>query len=524
METQANQHPKGLTILSLVCGAERFSYYGTRAILILFLVSAFFSRSFSSELYGSFTGLVYLMPLLGGYIADRYWGNRRSVLVGGLLMALGHFSLFFSAATVKQSIFFEGGPIDASINNTIPEILLIAGLFFLVMGNGFFKAPLSSMVGQLYPEQDSRLDAAYSIFYSFINAGAFFSPLFCGLFEGDWSDPTRFRWAFLIAGCVMLLSVTLFLWKQSQLLGPDGQPIGQSPNREVQTVTEMEEKTTQGYGIGRILLCTMVAVAMLALFGLSAKSITDGINAVVYTASLVIPLAIILDKNLTYRERIRIIVVYIIVAFSVAFWSVYEQAGCSLTLLVKDNVDCGIGGWQVPASWFQSVNPIIVVLFAPAMAWMWRLMGKNEPTSIMKQAIGLILLSLGYAVIFFGVRDISDTIKISMLWVIAMYFFHSIGELWLSPVGMSLVQKLSPARLGSLMMGLWLCSSATSNIFAGQLSSLYPEAGQPAHQLLGFTISSMSDFFLIMVIIPGLAGILLACLTPVLNRMAETDH
>ena len=266
-----------------------------------------------------------------------------------------------------------------------------------------------------------------------------------------------------------------------------------------------------------------LSIPLWILFTYHATEITDYISGFVYVASIVIPVVIISDKGLTRTERLRLGAIYIIVAFSIAFWACFEQAGISLAYLAKDNIDCSVMGWKMPSSWFQSVNPICVILFAPIMAFVWKWLNQHgwEPSSFMKQAIGLILMSLGYIVIMIGTEGMNPTTRISMFWLIALYALHSFGELALSPIGMSLVSKLSPARLGSLLMGVWFLSSASSNIFAGYLSTLYPETGAAPKVLLGYHIETINDFFLIFVIIAALAGIFLALLSPLLKKMTQ---
>ena len=514
-------HPKGLYIISLTSVAERFSYYGMRAVLCLFMASALFSQTTTVEIYGSFCGLVYLTPLLGGYIADRYWGGRRSILIGGIIMAIGHFLLFFSGATVQQSIFVENGEITQSVDNLIPKIFLLSGLAFLVIGNGLFKPTLSSIVGDLYSPSDQRKDAAYTIFYMGINLGALVAPVVCGLFEGDWTNPGTFKWSFLIAGIVMLLSVLQFMLMNHRITGPDGRVIGLAPSGSAKDAA-MQSETSNMTFVSKV-LCFTIGVVLIGLFGARATSVSDWIAAVVYTFSIVVPLAIILDKSLTNVERMRIVVIYVIVAFGITFWACFEQAGAALTLFAKTNVDRSIGGWIMPSSWLQSVNPICVVLFAPIMVWIWNRLSSysKEPSSVMKQSIGLLALSFGYIIMVYATRGMSSTTKISMMWIILMYWFHSMGELALSPIGMSLVNKLSPTRLASLMMGVWFLSSASANIFAGKLSTLLPQFGQTASQFLGFSIYSFSDFFLVFAVLSGVAGVIIAMLTPVLRKMSK---
>lgn len=521
MKTSKN-HPTGLYLLSLTCVGERFSYYGMRALLSLFLISALFSKETTSLLYGSFTALVYLMPLLGAYISNRYFGNVRSILIGGLTMAVGHFMLFLSAAFVEQSIFKEGGIISSVVNNLPSQILLLAGLTFLTIGNGLFKTQIASMVGDLYERDDNRTESAYTLFYMGVNLGAFFAPIVCGIFESDWQNPTRFRWAFLIACIVMLLSVLVFLINKNKIKGPNGERIGGLP---VIPKNKKEEVHTP-IPVGRYLATTVTFIAMFAVFSIGAENFSDYISAAVFTSSIIIPFIVIIDKSLTRTERLRIGVIYIMVAFCIAFFAAYEQAGVSLTFLADGYADRTIGNWEMPSSWLQSINPVCVIFFAPLMTIMWRFLGKIgiEPSAIGKQAIGLILLSLGFAVIVYATDGLEGSSHISMFWLVAMYAMHSIGELASQPVGMSMVKRLSPARLSVMMMGIWYLSSASANIFAGKLSALYPEPGKEASQIFGYTISSISDFFLIFVIIAGIAGIILLCLAPWFNKIINTNE
>ncbi|MBQ7527218.1 MAG: peptide MFS transporter [Bacteroidaceae bacterium] len=518
-----SNHPKGLYVLSLTTVGERFSYYGMRALLSLYIICALFDKDTASQIYGSFTGLVYLTPLLGGYIADRYWGNSRSIITGGFLMAIGHFLLFLSALFVNQSLLSQGGVIDASVNNDTSKILLFAGLAFLVFGNGFFKPAISTMVGDLYEPNDQRKDSAFTIYYMGINLGALIAPLICGIFEGDWSHPNRFMWAFLIASIVMVLSVAMFMYKKKACEREDGRsttenlhPVHEASEHEITNKEKNISVTKTGLSIvGSFLL--------VVLFASEATSFNDYISAIVYAVSIVIPILIITDRNLSWKEKSRIGVIYITVAFSIAFWAAYEQAGISLTFLAKEHVDCNLFGWTMPSSWFQSVNPVCVVAFAPVLVLFWGKLAKRglEPSSVTKQAIGLILLSLGYIVIMFGADDMEASTRISMFWLIALYAIHSLGELALSPIGMSMVNKLSPARFSGLLMGVWFLSSAAANILAGELSTLYPEVGKPAKYIMGFEVSTMNDFFLVFVVMSGLAGILLLCLSPMLKKMMK---
>lgn len=520
-------HPRGLTLLFFTEMWERVSYYGMRAIFTLYMIQALaMSKKEASEIYGSYTGLVYLTPLIGGYVADRYWGNRKSILFGGLLMALGQLLMFFSATNYQ----------DKAI--AIP--LMWAGLIGLMVGNGFFKPNISSMVGQLYPEGDRRKDAAFTIFYIGINLGAFIGPLLCGGL-GQTGNPGDFKWGFLAASIGMVIGTVLFqLDKNKYVVAPDGRQIGTVPNKALLE----SDATNEGMGMKQIGIG--VALFLASALGFHYAMGVDWIGALIYGACVGMPLMVITDPGLSKIERDRIIVIFAAAFFVIFFWACFEQAGASLTFFADEQTNrtiatpisswmvhivsagllgvlywafngirrqfsgidgvsgilylfiLGAAGWLVksnigilsagqssvsigtiPASFFQSVNALAIVLLAPVLAalWVWLQKNKAEPNSLVKQSIGLIFVALGYVVIAIGVKGVGFSDKISMWWLIALYVIHTIGELCLSPIGLSLVSKLSPMRLVSLLFGVWFLSNACANKAAGQLSALYPPAG-----------------------------------------------
>jgi POT family proton-dependent oligopeptide transporter len=454
-------HPKGLYLLFVTEMWERFSYYGMRAIFVLYLVKALMmTDSAASSLYGSYTGLVYLTPLIGGYIADRCWGNRRSIIVGSILMAIGQFTMFFSGAMHAQSL-------------TSATLLMYIGLGSLIAGNGLFKPNISSMVGQLYPKGDKRVDSAFTIFYMGINAGALLAPLVCGTL-GDTGNPDDFKWGFLAAGCGMLLSLAIFLlFKQRHLVTPEGEPIGMAPKKH----------------------CDAAG------------------NAIKHAP-------------LTRIEIERLAVILIVSGFVIFFWSAFEQAGASLTFFAEEQTNRNLLGFVIPASYFQSINPVTILLFAPVFAWIWSKLGNRgmEPSSPAKMALGLLFLALGYLVIAFGVQGLQPGVKVSMMWLVSLYMVHTFGELSLSPIGLSLVVKLSPARFTSLMMGIWFLSNSAANKFAGTLSALYPEPGKPAPIFLGHAINNLHDFFMLFVMMAGTASLILFVLSLKLKKMMHLEE
>lgn len=440
-----SKHPKGLYLIFATSTAERFSYYGMRAIFILFLTQALlFDKEHAASIYGSYTGLVYLTPLIGGYIADKYWGIRRSVFWGAIMMALGQFLMFFSASML-----------DAV---QLSHWLMYGGLTFLILGNGCFKPTVSSLVGQLYEPGDRRLDSAYTIFYMGVNVGSFLAPLVCGYF-GETGNPNDFKWGFLIAAIVTVFTVILFeTQKNKYLIGPDGKQLGIIPDAKKEqpqaTKTTAQSTTHNSKKKRNYLLLGVLTIALAVFFYWCFGN--DWISIGIFTACIVFPVSILLEGSLTKIERDRIFVIYIIAFFVIFFWAAYEQAGASLTLFASEQTDRVIFGWEMPASWIQSFNPFFVVILAAIMPGVWGFLNKRgmEPASPTKQAIGLLLLSLGYLVICFAVKDVQPGVKVSLIWLTGLYFIHTMGEIALSPIGLSMVNKLTPIRFASLMMGI----------------------------------------------------------------------
>jgi len=446
---------------------ERFSYYGMRAILSLYMIqSLLYNTAFTSTIYGYYTGLVYLTPLLGGYIADRYWGNRKSIVTGGILMALGQFSLAFSSylytppnASYAYSYFLFSNQ----------EIFFLIGLFLLVIGNGFFKPNISTMVGSLYSKNDERRDSAFTIFYMGINVGALLSPLIVGGL-GNTGNPSDFMYGFIAAGIGMIIGLIIFIIsKNKYLVTPEGESVGKLPSHLI----ESHENC---------------------------------------------------DGPLTKIEKQRIMVIFTLAFFVIFFWASFEQAGISLTFFADQSVDRVISSlnYTIPASWFQSINPLFILLIAPIFATMWPKLRKKglEPSIPLKMAIGLILLSVGFMILLPAARMIdAGSSSVSPLYLVGVYFMMTLGELCISPIGLSMVSKLSPLRFSCLMMGVWFLSSAASNIIAGLLSSLYPEPGMPIPTLLGIQIAGYSSFFMIFIIMSALAALFLIIISKKLSKM-----
>ena len=453
-------HPPGLYVLFATEFWERFSYYGMRAIFALYMTKMLLlSKGAASNIYGSYTGLVYLTPLIGGYVADRFWGNRKSIFVGGTLMALGQFLMFFSAS------FSHSADKSAAVS------FMWAGLTFLIFGNGFFKPNISTMVGQLYKDSDSRKDSAYTIFYMGINAGAFIAPLICG-FLGENVD---FKWGFLSAGVGMLVSMLIFyIYKNRYVIAPDGRQLGVGPNRAMDADTNETAKSGGGFSQQQLIILIGGIAAMFSILYFGAG--VDIWGSLIYGMTLVGPFVIITDKSLTKIEKDRLWVIILIMIFVIFFWMCFEQAGASLTFFASEQTNRKIFGWEMPASYFQSFNAGFIVILAPIISAIWVRLAKkgHNVAAPYKQSLGLLLLSAGFLFIAFGAKNIPAA-GASIVFLTGLYFLHTIGELFLSPIGLSMVNKLTPGRFTSLMMGIWFLAIATGNKLAGTMSGLYPE-------------------------------------------------
>jgi POT family proton-dependent oligopeptide transporter len=500
VEVNTKGHPKGLFLLFFTEMWERFSYYGMRAIFVLFMTKMLLmSNKDASNIYGSYTGLVYLTPLLGGYLSDRYLGNRRSIITGGVLMAIGQFLMFFSASTT-------GGPAIT---------MMWAALTFLIIGNGFFKPNISTMVGQLYPKGDSRVDGAFTIFYMGINLGAFFSPLVCGTL----AENVDYKWGFFAAGIGMIVGLITFLVSKDKLLkNYEGKAIG------------MPVKKLDATAIGMIGGSIALIFFLLNFKGLFHLDI-DPIGWLIYGAMIAMPIIILSDKSLNKEEKSRIWVIFILAFFVIFFWSAFEQAGASLTIFADQQTDRRIGSYNMPASYFQSVNPLAIIVLAPLFTVLWSMLSKRnlEPASPRKMGFGLLLLCLGYIVIAIAVKGVDSSVKISMWWLIALYLLHTMGELCLSPIGLSMVSKLAPLRFASLLMGTWFLANAAANKLAGTLSALIPPgAGEAASNaagpvvypsIVGYQITNLYEFFMVFIVMTGVASIILFVLSGTLLKM-----
>ena len=549
-------HPKGLWVLFGTEMWERFNFYGMRAILTLFMVNALMMKEADASLiYGGFLGLCYLTPMLGGFIADRFFGNRNCILLGGLMMAIGQMCLFFSA-----SVF--------STNMSFANTLMWTALAIIIFGNGFFKPNISSMVGSLYPKQEkSKLDTAFTIFYMGINLGAFLGQLICPLLgdvkdAGGIRDVHAFKWGFLAASIAMILGTLVFYFlKNKYVVSPEGKPLGGLPKHNDASHYEEGESQKAVFSTTSLILALISFVALFFLFRYllaGTNPVKTIIYPIIYSLGLTLAGLIISDSSLTKVELQRILVIYIVGFFIIFFWAAFEQAGSSLTFIADNQTDRNFFGWNMPPSMVQIFNGVFVFAFAFPFSILWdKLRAKGrEPLSTVKQAIGLALIALSYFIIAHNVKDLGNSGLLAIKWLILLYLIQTFAELCLSPIGLSLVGKLSPKRFASLLFGVFFLSNAAGYALAGSLGALIPATGDKfkkaqelgidlqavlnktitpsAEQLklleenqiiasnpvfVGMEIHNLYEFFMVFVVLTGIAAVLLFLLTPLLRKM-----
>ncbi|MBC7926758.1 MAG: peptide MFS transporter [Bryobacteraceae bacterium] len=436
-------HPRGLATLFFTEMWERFSYYGMRALLILFMTANTTSGGLGFDIptagviYGLFTAMVYLAALPGGWTADRIIGHRLAVLAGGVLISLGNFAL-----CVPEAAAFYGG------------------LSLVVVGTGLLKPNVSAIVGQLYTADDRRRDSGFSIFYMGINLGAFISPLVCG-----WAAYVYgWRTGFLIAGICMALGVVQFL-VGSRSLGDAG--------RHISTVDHGD--APKQFAIGAAITLGLVAlVVVLSNLGLvTPKAIADASGALLLAIVAGFFLWLLSGSQWRAEERKRLFVIFFLFLAACVFWSVFEQAGSSLNLFAERNTNNMVGEFSIPAPWYQSVQPMFIILLAPVFAALWLYLGSRDPSSPAKFSWALMLAGAGFLVLSIGAGFSEDGVRVSPLWLVATYFLHTCGELCLSPVGLSAMTKLAPARVAGLMMGVYFLSISIGNYLGGRMAAFY---------------------------------------------------
>ena len=449
-------HPRGLSTLFFTEMWERFSYYGMRALLILFMTAPLaagglaFDTGVAGSVYGLYTSMVYMTSLPGGWIADRLIGQRRAVLYGGILIACGHFSLAFPSLTTFYS-----------------------GLALIVVGTGLLKGNVGVIVGQLYAQGDRRRDAGFSIFYMGINLGAFIAPLICG-YLGQ-----RINWhaGFAAAGVGMVFGLVQYVLG-ARHLGDAG--LHPAPAESPAAAAQLRRRVQIWGGAAVVLVAFAVAGMMNGALPITAKQIADAAGWALLGITVALFGWLFTAGDWTPVERRRLYAIGALFVASALFWSQFEQAGSTLNLFADRATRTEIFGWTFPSSYFQSLQPLFIITFAPIFAWLWIRLGSREPSSPAKFAVALLFVGSGFLLLVVAARLSEHGVKVSPLWLVVTYLLHTFGELSLSPVGMSATTKLAPARVAGLMMGVWYLGISVGNFIGGRLASLYTSMPLPS--------------------------------------------
>jgi POT family proton-dependent oligopeptide transporter len=442
-------HPRGLSTLFFTEMWERFSYYGMRALLILFMTASVadgglgFDTAVAGAVYGLYTSMVYMTTLPGGWVADRLIGPRRAVLYGGILIAAGHFCMAFPSLAT-----------------------FYLGLFLIVVGTGLLKGNVSVIVGQLYSSDDTRRDAGFSIFYMGINLGAFIAPLVCGYLgqRVDW------HLGFAAAGVGMVIGVLQYI-AGSRYLGGAG--LHPAPARSPEEFASLKRRAITLTALCTAGLLGFGAAAYSGAIPVTAPQIADGAGYFLLVICVAFFAWLFGSRAWTREERRRLYVIGVYFLAAAIFWSLFEQAGSTLNLFADRDTRTAILGWSFPSSWFQSMNSLFVWSFAPVFAWLWIRMGRHEPSTPVKFSLGLLLVGAGFAVLIVAARLAEGGVQVSPMWLTVVYLLHTFGELCLSPVGLSAMTRLAPARIAGLMMGVWFLATSVGNFIAGRLAGFY---------------------------------------------------
>ncbi len=452
-------HPRGLSTLFFTEMWERFSYYGMRAILVLFMTNAVATGGMglddvtATAIYGLYTAAVYMVALPGGWIADRVLGLRRSVFYGGCVIAAGHFTLAIPSTTA-----------------------FYVGLMLIVIGTGLLKPNISAVVGDLYPEGGARRDAAFSIYYMGINVGGFFGPLICGFL----GETINWHLGFSAAGIGMVAGLVQYQLG-ARHLGTAGLLKDDPP-----AVALRAQARRSLYRSLEAMFGVVLIVAVLQSVGaihLTLLGFVDYTGIVIVGIAAAFLLYVTCFCGLTLVEKKRIGVIAVCFLAAACFWSGFEQAGSSMNLFAERLTNRMIGGWEMPASWLQSVNSLFIILLAPVFSAMWLALGSRSPSIPAKMALGLIQLGAGFAVMAWASMYAGPEHAVGPSWLVATYFFHTTGELCLSPIGLSSITKLSPHRYVGQMMGIWFMGAALGNLVAGRVAGLIESL--PLPQLFG---------------------------------------
>lgn len=448
-------HPRGLSTLFMTEMWERFSFYGLRPLLVLFMSAALMEGGFglerpaASAIVGIYAASVYLASLPGGWIADRLLGLRRAILLGAALITAGHLSIGVSGFTGASG-----------------KIFFFLGLVLIVLGTGLLKPNISAIVGDLYPEGGARRDAGFSIFYMGINTGAFLGQLVTGFLGEKWG----WHWGFGAAGVGMLFGLLWFWLRARPTLGPIGEDIVRDADPAVQLKRENTVKVSTFVGLG--ILALVFVLAALGVVSIDPQVVGQYMTFVLVGLAVAFFATVLLAGGLNSDEKKRVGVIFVLFVFAAIFWAAFEQAPTSLNLFANDFTDRNIFGWEMPATWFQSVNSFFIIVLAPVFAGLWVWMAKRnlELSSPAKFAAGLASAGVGFAIMIFAANAVvasGGNVLVSPWWLVASYFFQTVGELCLSPVGLSSMTKLAPRQYVGQMMGIWFLASSVGNLVAG---------------------------------------------------------
>lgn len=499
-------HPKGLMTLFFTEMWERFSYYGMRALLILFMTKAIvdgglgFDDKTAGAVYGLYTMGVYLLALPGGWLADRLFGLKKSVWYGGIIIALGHFMM----AIPGIQGWISGTSVGKDTLSTLDTTTFFLGLILIVLGTGLLKPNISSIVGQLYPAGSSKRDAGFSIFYMGINIGGFIAPLACStVAEVD------MHLGFGLAGLGMVFGLI-----QYKLTGGALDGYGDAPIMKTEEEISSQKKLRTVTSIIGLVGAAIIAVLLTGIIPIDASGIASASGTVIAVVAFGYLGYVISFGGLDSADKNKVGVIAILFLFSAMFWSGFEQAGSTLNLFAERFTDRTILGWDIPTGYFQSINSLFIIIFAPFFAALWVWLGRKnlEPGSPLKFTFGLVLLGLGFFVMYFATKIAASGDLAAPSWLIITYLLHTFGELSLSPVGLSLVTKLAPKGYGGQMMGIWFLSVALGNLFAGLIAG---EASGGTEEGLA---AMPGQFMMIVYTVMG-SAIVLFLLKPVLKKM-----
>jgi|APTNR8051073442_1049403.scaffolds.fasta_scaffold02500_3 proton-dependent oligopeptide transporter, POT family len=530
-------HPKALFILFFAEMWERFSYYGMRTLLILYMVKVLFAEMSSLEadstalgIYGSYTAMVYLFPVVGGIIADKILGFRKAIIFGGILMMAGHFAL------ALEGMYFAGN-----------MQLFYLSLAFIIIGNGFFKPNISSLLGNYYGADDSRKDGAFTIFYMGVNIGALLSTVTCGYV----GEQISWHYGFGLAGIGMMIGLIVFWLAGNKYLGKKG--INPSSMEDFPEINEQEDiallsgpeenrelvrqKEAKNFTkfmtpqLRRNQLLTYIATLVFIPISAQFLKLSDILTWILIIMSLGVLgyLFVMAQKEDTIEKKQRLQVVVVLFLFHSMFWALFEQAGGSLTLFTARNIDRVIAGSEVPASIFQFLNAFFIMVLAPVFSIMWiKLRNKHkEPSTPMKFVLGLSQLALGFGVLVIGAKFFSSDGLVPVIFIVLTYLFHTTGELSLSPVGLSMITKLSPKKAVGFVMGAWFLSIALANKMAGLIGELtaVDHGGKGEAAPILETLTTYSNTYLLWgVLVVGVAALLLFALVPTLKKWMNGIH